>query len=275
VSVNGEFTAHLKSTRPPESCCERIRIRPTGYGQNTTITCQSGSIAYSLCHMIVPEDEKQFQKDLEVAIFTLESRLGPSPFVRPFVCDGPLNRCDVFIVGINPRRDMAFLPFWDGREYCKSNWEREYYGTGNASQTRNRLNFFCEGASPASVLETNIYPVATKTKKELNRTPAYMDDTIFALLLQSLRPRVVITHSETARIRVLELLEVQESAVQEILLDMRKRPPDPTSFTKACPRPWGRTQVVYLKALKQLAYGGYSYEFMRQLGSHAASLAAT
>jgi hypothetical protein len=230
--------------------------------------------------MIIPEDKEQFLRELQDTIHALETKLGQSQFVRPFVCAGELTACDVFIVGVNPREDMEFRPYWDGISFNKAAWEDEYQrqrlsrtGSKSMSPTRTKLNLICEGASPANVLETNLYPVATSTERILRRDPARQNDAIFALLLRRLQPRVVITHGTTARDRVVELLALQENEVQEAMLHMKAKPSNPAQFTKARPRAWGDSPVVYLKALRHLGRN-YSYDFMRQLGERVREIVA-
>lgn len=230
--------------------------------------------------MIFPEDKEQFLKELEDAIRALETKLGQGQFVRPFVCAGALTACDVFIVGVNPREDMEFRLYWNGSSFSKSAWEDEYLrqrlartGGKSLSPTRKKLSLICECASPANVLETNLYPIATSTERVLGRDPARQDDAILALLPRSLRPRVMITHGTTARDRVVELLALQENEVQEAALDLKEQPPNPANFTKAHPRAWGGSQVVYFKALRHLGRN-YSYEFMRQLGVRVSEIVA-
>lgn len=222
--------------------------------------------------MIIPEDQEQFPRELEDTICTLETKLERGQFVRPFVCEGTLTACDVFVVGVNPREDMEFRPYWDGSTFSKAAWEDEYRrrrlarkGCESLSPTRRKLNLICEGASPANVLETNLYPFATSTERILSRNPARQNDAIFALLLRRLRPRVVITHGTTACDRVVGLLELQEDEVQEASLDMKEQPSNPAQFIKVRPHAWGDSPAVYFKALRHLGRN-YSYDFMRQLG---------
>ncbi len=230
--------------------------------------------------MIIPEHKEQFLRELEDTICSLETKLGQGQFVRPFVCAGALTACDVFIVGVNPREEMEFRSYWDGSSFNKAAWEDEYQrqrlartGRESMSPTRTKLNLICEGALPANVLETNLYPFATSTEQILRRDPALQNDAIFALLLRRLRPRVVITHGKTARDRVVKLLALQENEVREASLDMKVKPSNPAQFTKARHRAWGDSPVVYLKALRHLGRN-YSYDFMRQLGERVREIVA-
>jgi hypothetical protein len=228
-------------------------------------------------HMIEPADKGRFLAELETAVRALETKIGPDRFVRPFVCDGSLTSCDIFIVGVNPRENMAFRPFWNGHEYNKNAWEKEYLwqrykraiadmAAGRepdaiASKTRKKIEVFCQSAFPIRVLETNIYPVSTDKEKELELHPGYMDHSVFALLLRELQPRVIIAQGATARTFISQLLGIGVIASGG----------DPEEFTKA--RPWNA--LTYLKALKHLggrAGSGYSYEWMSQFGAHVRSL---
>jgi hypothetical protein len=238
--------------------------------------------------MIDPEGEEPFLAGLEKAIREiekavepwtqqLESKFGPKPFVRPFICDGPLTSCNVFIVGVNPRENMEFQKFWACGKYNKSAWEKEYLwkrykGDEGAiteiiagckpgaivSKTRMKIEIFCHSVG-RPVLETNIYPVATDTETKLRGHPG-KDETIVKLLLERLRPHVVIAHGNTARSCISRLLEVEK------VIAYATRPAE---FTEV--RSKDRTRVTHLIALKQLggrAGGRYGYDFMRGLGSH-------
>ena len=229
--------------------------------------------------MINDKDKERFLADLENAIRTLETKLGPdAPFVRPFICDGPITECDVFIVGVNPRENMSFRPYWNGRDYAKQEWEKEYlwqrYKRGItdmaagrepdalASRTRKKIEVFCQAAAPARVLETNIYSVASESEEELDSHPG-KDDTIFSLLLHGLQPRVLIAHGATARNYIARSLGVKVIANGS----------DPTEFTQASL--WDETRVTYLKALRHLggrAGSAYGYGWMAQLGSHVRAI---
>jgi hypothetical protein len=224
---------------------------------------------------VIHENNKEpFLAALENAIRTLETKLGPNaPFVRPFICDGPITECDVFIVGVNPRENMSFWPYWNGSDYAKRDWEKEYlwqrYKRGItdmaagrepdalASRTRKKIEVFCQAAAPAHVLETNIYSVASENEKELDNHPG-KDDAVFSLLLRGLQPRVVIAHGATARNYIARSLGVKVIANGS----------DPTEFTQV--RRWNGTRVTYIKALRHLggrAGSAYGYGWMAQLGS--------
>jgi hypothetical protein len=206
----------------------------------------------TIATVINDKDKERFLADLEHAIRTLETKLGPdAPFVRPFICDGPITECDVFIIGVNPRENMPFRPYWNGRNYAKHEWEKEYlwqrYRRGIidmaagrepdalASRTRKKVEVFCQAVAPARVLETNIYSVASENEKELDNQPG-KDDTVFSLLLRGLQPRIVIAHGATARNYISRSLGVKVIANGS----------DPAEFTQA--RPQDGSRATYLKA---------------------------
>jgi len=163
------------------------------------------------------EDTKlQFLAQLENAISALEAKLPQTaPYVRPFICDGDVTECNVFIVGTNPRENMPFRPFWDGRHFDKRDWERHYlwkrYAGGlwpcpagtryptRVSRVRKKLDVFCRAAAPCRVLEVNIYPIATRTEAELESHSEYKETAIFDLLWEALRPRFVLLHGRAVR----------------------------------------------------------------------------
>jgi hypothetical protein len=231
--------------------------------------------------MIKKNRERHFLNELERTIRALELKIGPhAPFVRPFICDGPVTACNIFLVGTNPQENIPFRPYWDGCAYHKRGWEKEYLwqrykraisdiAAGQKSRTivsstRKKIELFCTAALPARVLETNIYPIATRTEAELDLNPIYRDDSIFCLLFRELCPRLVVTHGSAARERVSTLLqgELDEpNASQSGLLRH--------GAERAIP-----SHVISLRHLGGRSPGSFGYRSMIELGTSAKEAAS-
>jgi hypothetical protein len=189
-------------------------------------------------------EELEFLQELELRIRKLESKLGSGAVIRPFVCNGRLFACrgKVFIVGINPReKEVSFRDYWHDGEFNEREWKKEYlfrrYERGldailagarsasTVSRTRAKLDQFRRLIAPHQVLETNIYSVATEWERELK--PEEKDHSIFSLLFEQLKPRVVIAHGESAGECVCCLMGVDSTKVAD----------GTAPFTKI-PTPW-------------------------------------
>ena len=218
--------------------------------------------------------------ELEIAIHSLQARLGPhSRFVRPFVCDGALVDCHVFIVGLNAaNRDTPFWQYWDGARFDKAAWEQRYLwqryrraiqrsAVGErapriAGQVRRNIDtLIAHLGVPA--LETNVYPVATASAEELARlqaaNPAFSDTGILDKLM-ALLPRAVILHGEGAGQYARNLFHV------DIAGDSA-----PEAFTQVT---YPDTNcVAYLKGLRHLRTG-YAHEYLQPLGRRVRELLA-
>jgi hypothetical protein len=65
------------------------------------------------------------------------------------------------------------------------------------SNTRQRLGWIIEEASPVSCLETNVFSEATETLAELGANQRSTH--IFEFLLQKLKPRLLVPHGKDSR----------------------------------------------------------------------------
>ena len=132
--------------------------------------------------------------------------------LRPFVCSGSPLECEIFIVGYNPATEMSrsFWSFWDpATGFDKDAWFQAYREERAArplregktrrnavSNTRHRIDWIVEGASPISCLETNLYGAATEQARDLSA--ARQDTTVFDFLVQEIRPKVILLHGADA-----------------------------------------------------------------------------
>jgi hypothetical protein len=123
-----------------------------------------------------------------------------SPPLRPFVCDGDPFDCKAFLVGTNAATDVPFWPFWKPEfGFDKTAWLKCYESRrkGRASATRQRIARIVSAASPAKILETNLF--AAPTAREADLKPEDRQSPIFDFLLESLLPSVIVTHGAKAR----------------------------------------------------------------------------
>ena len=127
--------------------------------------------------------------------------------IRPFVCDGnPLNAC-IFLVGYNARESSprSFWDYWnDQKGFNKQRWLGDYRSARRArkeklllSRTRERIERITNAAKPCQVVETNIYSVASESKRSLRS--ASKGTAIFDWLLQTIGPAVIILHGVDAQ----------------------------------------------------------------------------
>ena len=132
--------------------------------------------------------------------------------VRPFVCNGSPTDCNVFIVGTNAASAVTWSRFWDHERevFDKTNWLRTYEAEraeqkrsrGKTrfraqSPTRSRIELFVNAVGGINqVLETNIYSVSTPSEKDLK--PADRATAIFEFLLETIKPKALFVHGDTA-----------------------------------------------------------------------------
>ena len=133
--------------------------------------------------------------------------------IRPFVCDGHPQECEIFIVGINPATSMdaPFLDFWtDEKGFNKKLWLEQYTREREAkplqegrtrrlplSNTRSRIEWLCAALMPHKVLETNLYFKATATAAELSKD--HRDISLFNFLVASIKPKVMLLHGKEVK----------------------------------------------------------------------------
>jgi hypothetical protein len=135
-------------------------------------------------------------------------RLSFSDAERPFVCDGDPYQCTAFLVGYNPASLVPFWPFWsDATGFDKSMWFDCYRAYRMAeplkegrtrrqpiSSTRQRIEWIIEAAKPVRVLETNLYPRATKKASDLAAEDRQAEALTF--MLREIGPRVLLLHGK-------------------------------------------------------------------------------
>ena len=136
------------------------------------------------------------------------------PYFRPFICDGEITNCDVFIVGINPatpiyEKDMemdeyASLLMRSDDFYKLYHKVREAAGKAKISRTRiGMISFVNElkRRTGKAIIETNVIPFPTDNIKELKKVPGHVINhakEIFYRVLTEYTPRVIIVHSKTS-----------------------------------------------------------------------------
>ncbi len=142
----------------------------------------------------------------------LRDLIGKPTKARPFVCAGNPLAATIFLVGYNPATtmDADFWWFWNASTgFDKTAWFETYKRERAAqplkpgksfrpavSPTRRNIETFVKSASPAVVLETNIFAVASATKPELALDD--QDTAPFHYLLRSIRPKVIVAHGKEA-----------------------------------------------------------------------------
>lgn len=135
----------------------------------------------------------------------IAERIGRPSDLRPFVCEGSPLDCNVFIVGYNPATSMnsGFWDFWrTDYGFQKSAWleayraERLHNGKRALSNTRRVMNWICESAPSARVLETNLLWKPSRRKRDLAKQDRNLGD--FGFLLDLLKPQVVVLHGSDA-----------------------------------------------------------------------------
>lgn len=122
----------------------------------------------------------------------------PSPYARPFVCDGSPLTCQAFIVGENAatRLEQPFVTYWsDESGFLLDRFQRDYLATRDSIKgARPRIERISGAIAPC--LETNVY--ATPTPKARNLTAADRKHPIIEFLFEAVKPRLVFAHGKTA-----------------------------------------------------------------------------
>ena len=131
---------------------------------------------------------------------------------RPFVCDGNPLECNIFIVGINPatKMEINFEDFWNDDGFDKQKWIEAYKNErANAplkvgkkkrllvSPTRRNIDHIIKHITSGKVLETNLYIKQTNEEHELKKKDKKTD--IFELLINEIKPKIVILHGKSVR----------------------------------------------------------------------------
>ncbi|QXI65989.1 hypothetical protein CP157_03781 (plasmid) [Paracoccus marcusii] len=127
----------------------------------------------------------------------LKSLIGDPCSGRPFVCTGSPLACRVLIVGQNPAKETAnFWRYWsDDDGINRVAWRERYLAKNALSPTRKRIEHLADLIS-APVLETNIWCVEAGSGKHLTR--ADRSTAVFEMLLDQIRPAVVVAHGSKA-----------------------------------------------------------------------------
>jgi hypothetical protein len=129
----------------------------------------------------------------------LERQL-PSPYSRPFVCDGSPLKCRIFIVGTNSARlvEKPFFSFWDpSYGFKKKEFIRELeQKPGGLTPTRKNIQNVADAAGQKVTLDTNIYLCPTGRAKHLNKEDKKTD--VFEFLLRKIEPELVLAHGNEA-----------------------------------------------------------------------------
>jgi uracil-DNA glycosylase len=132
----------------------------------------------------------------------LKKQLLPFPAdSRPFVCHrSPLN-CKIFIVGINPARNVrkSFFSFWDSSYgFKKKEFMRELEQLpGGLRKTRKFIEIVADAAGQEDTLDTNIYLPPTPRARDLKEEDK--DTKAIEFLLETIRPKVVLAHGRPVR----------------------------------------------------------------------------
>lgn len=134
----------------------------------------------------------------------MKSFIGDPSSGRPFVCSGSPLDCRVFIVGQNPARDTAnFWKFWsDEAGMDRVRWRQHYLAKGPLSPTRKRIERLAE-LIDAPALETNIWCAEARSGARLSQSAR--STAVFEMLLEEIRPAVVIAHGKHASALMAEL----------------------------------------------------------------------
>lgn len=142
----------------------------------------------------------------------LQHLIGRPSTLRPFVCDGSPLTCTAFSVGFNAATELVtdFWAHWrDDYGFDKSAWYADYLRVRAGrplkpgrtrrlavSTTRRRTELVLKAAAPVRCLETNIYAMPSASAAEL--ATHYRDTSVFAFLLERIKPRVILAHGEEA-----------------------------------------------------------------------------
>lgn len=117
---------------------------------------------------------------------------------RPFLCEGSPFDSDVFLVGINPAAATPLWPHWSPERGCdRAAWLDAYREDHpREGPTRKRLELLQSVIGPERVLETNVFH--HRSRREADLASAQKQTTVFELLLETLKPRVVFVHGKSA-----------------------------------------------------------------------------
>jgi hypothetical protein len=141
--------------------------------------------------MHTPYDAAEFDR-------RLQSLCGDREEARPFLCNGFPFGCEIFLVGINPGTSTRFWPHWSVENGCdKKAWLKSYLvDHGKYGPTRTRIERLFEAASPARILETNVFHLPSKREGALVKSD--QSTIVFDFLLRELSPRVIFVHGQSA-----------------------------------------------------------------------------
>ena len=118
-----------------------------------------------------------------------------------FLCDGSPLTCRIFLVGINPAREIeeSFWDFWDdSRGFRRVEFIRKLKELpGGLTRTRKYIEIVAAAARPREILETNIYPYAKPRAGDLTAEQKRTD--AFDYLLHTIKPRVILAHGDEAK----------------------------------------------------------------------------
>ena len=117
---------------------------------------------------------------------------------RPFLCEGSPLDCKVFLVGLNPRTQTPFEPYWDVSYGChKTLWLEEYMRReGRPGPTRRRINILVDALAPVRCLETNLHAAWSARLADLPRERR--STAVFDFLLEAIKPRLLFVHGGEA-----------------------------------------------------------------------------
>jgi hypothetical protein len=127
----------------------------------------------------------------------------------PFLCDGSPFGCEIFVVGINPATNISVWQCWSTNAGMDRNaWLESYRAErGDFLPTRRRLNRFSQAASPARVLETNVFSASSPRLAALAK--AHRSRHVFEFLLSELRPKILFVHGRAARRQIEKMAKVE------------------------------------------------------------------
>jgi hypothetical protein len=117
----------------------------------------------------------------------------------PFVCEGSPLMCEVFLVGLNPRSNTPFWPYWrPPYGFHKDAWLEAYQRQeGRLSRTRQQLERLVQTLAPIRCLETNVFATSSRRLSDLSHD--HRKTLVFDFLLSAIRPKVLLVHGRIAR----------------------------------------------------------------------------
>lgn len=145
---------------------------------------------------------------------------------RPFICDGLPKINSIMLVGYNPATTMRkqWIEYWsnkNGFDYNK--WEFDYKmdrlnnGKRAYSATRNRINYI-KRKYFNDLLETNIWPIASKSISELKAK----NRSIILDLIRILKPTLIILHGKGSQKEFTALITNRQnitSTINKLIFD--------------------------------------------------------